>query len=147
MVRCKVCKGESNSRRFVCKQCEEAVIKDYFENPRSSYKVADDWRISHFMVSSILKRNGYIPRGLKSANTGPKNGNWSGGDDGLRAMNPIALLRDNCQCQRCYMGLDKLKRNNLHVHHIDKNPKNNRLENLITLCRSCHQKLHRLGGK
>lgn len=30
----------------------------------------------------------------------------------------------------------------LHVHHIDRNPANNNLANLQTLCASCHLKLH-----
>ena len=49
--------------------------------------------------------------------------------------------RDNFKCQECgrrssrfgyYKGLD--------VHHIDGNPTNNCLDNLITLCRSCHNR-------
>jgi len=31
----------------------------------------------------------------------------------------------------------------LQVHHIDENPANNRLENLIPLCASCHLKIER----
>lgn len=31
---------------------------------------------------------------------------------------------------------------NLHVHHKDRNPANNAAENLVTLCASCHLKLH-----
>lgn len=30
----------------------------------------------------------------------------------------------------------------LHVHHIDRNPANNDPTNLLTLCASCHLKLH-----
>ena len=32
--------------------------------------------------------------------------------------------------------------NDLHVHHIDRNPANNDPANLMTLCSSCHLKLH-----
>lgn len=32
---------------------------------------------------------------------------------------------------------------NLDVHHIDKNFRNNSLENLMIVCRSCHLKLHK----
>ena len=32
--------------------------------------------------------------------------------------------------------------NDLHVHHIDRNPANNDPANLRTLCASCHLKLH-----
>lgn len=56
-----------------------------------------------------------------------------------------ALLRDNHQCKIC-----KTK-NDLIIHHIDgtgyKSVRdfkkiNNAIENLLTLCRSCHTKLH-----
>lgn len=40
------------------------------------------------------------------------------------------------QCQECG------SMNNLCVHHIDKNRANNDSSNLITLCGSCHTKLH-----
>jgi 5-methylcytosine-specific restriction endonuclease McrA len=30
----------------------------------------------------------------------------------------------------------------LHVHHLDRNPANNEPTNLVTLCGSCHLKLH-----
>jgi hypothetical protein len=39
-------------------------------------------------------------------------------------------------CSEC--GTD----NDLHVHHIDRNPANNDPANLQTLCSSCHLKLH-----
>lgn len=53
----------------------------------------------------------------------------------------IALERDNFTCQECG-GKDKLC-----VHHIDgkgRNTKkpNNKLFNLITLCKSCHPRKH-----
>ncbi len=37
--------------------------------------------------------------------------------------------------------------NNLIVHHLDKNRKNNLENNLITLCSSCHNKLHKIFKK
>jgi 5-methylcytosine-specific restriction endonuclease McrA len=54
-----------------------------------------------------------------------------------------ALERDNYTCQRCGTNDD------LHVHHIDGlgtttplDQRNNALENLQTLCRSCHTTVH-----
>jgi hypothetical protein len=46
---------------------------------------------------------------------------------------------DKYICQMCKKipALDKLV-----VHHKDRNRKNNSLTNLITLCRSCHGKIH-----
>lgn len=49
-----------------------------------------------------------------------------------------ALERDSYTCQNC--GSDK----DLHVHHVT--PRwdggGNELQNLMTLCRNCHEKLH-----
>lgn len=40
------------------------------------------------------------------------------------------------QCRDC--GMTK----NLHVHHLNRNPMDNERANLVTLCASCHLKLH-----
>jgi len=51
----------------------------------------------------------------------------------------------NYYCSRC--GKDCRNTKNaemvLQVHHIDENPGNNDLENLIPLCASCHLKIER----
>ena len=49
-----------------------------------------------------------------------------------------AIKAEHGQCTKC--GATE----NLHVHHIDHDTKNNDVENLIVLCQSCHIKYHRL---
>lgn len=49
----------------------------------------------------------------------------------------IVLTRDNFRCFFCY------KVDNLEIHHIDNNPFNNHISNLITLCRKCHREFHK----
>lgn len=56
-----------------------------------------------------------------------------------------ALDRDNRTCQQC-----GAKPETVHVHHIDglgsnlpPEQQNNELENLVTLCASCHARVHR----
>jgi hypothetical protein len=46
------------------------------------------------------------------------------------------LERDNYKCQACY------RQSYLRVHHKDGNQKNNDMDNLITLCQSCHRIVH-----
>lgn len=49
------------------------------------------------------------------------------------------MERDNFSCVTCKRKYPNV---NLVVHHIDENKKNNKLDNLITLCRACHARLH-----
>jgi len=51
------------------------------------------------------------------------------------------LHRDNNECQFCFGHED------LEVHHMDRNRKNNESRNLITLCYKCHSMLHRTANK
>lgn len=47
-------------------------------------------------------------------------------------------------CEDCGISITVLgrKRGEGQVHHIDENPKNNAIENLALLCRSCHALRH-----
>lgn len=53
--------------------------------------------------------------------------------------------RDNYICQECGKTQDECDRI-LDVHHIDGDNANNIEENMITLCRNCHTKLHNERG-
>lgn len=62
--------------------------------------------------------------------------------DGWDTMRLRVLARDDCICRRCGMGANE-------VHHLDESGsnrpekmKNNKLENLITVCHKCHLKIH-----
>lgn len=51
-------------------------------------------------------------------------------------LTAIVFQRDNYRCQRCNsVGC-------LILHHIDGDDRNNKLENLLTLCKPCHGRLH-----
>jgi len=62
--------------------------------------------------------------------------------DNWKGIRQDALDRDGWECHFC--GNDRDSGVSLHVHHIE--PKSeggpDTLENLITLCRDCHEKLH-----
>ena len=51
----------------------------------------------------------------------------------------------NFYCARCLKDCRNSKNADsvLQVHHIDENPRNNTLENLIPLCASCHLKIEK----
>ena len=78
--------------------------------------------------------------------TGKNNPNWLGGKTfeeygkkfNKKLKNEI-LERDNYTCQEC--GRKNVSKNlKLAIHHIDYNKKNNKHDNLISLCNSCHSK-------
>lgn len=47
--------------------------------------------------------------------------------------------RDDHTCRDCYVSQDKLNRK-LDVHHVDGDKRNNKIENLLSLCARCHNK-------
>ena len=50
----------------------------------------------------------------------------------------LALERDDFKCQNPGCTSEKP----VVIHHIDWNEENNEIENLVTLCRSCHTRIH-----
>ena len=52
------------------------------------------------------------------------------------------LLEKDLFCQVCKVEKKEGSKTNLLVHHKDKNCTNNEFENLIILCRGCHNKVH-----
>ena len=80
---------------------------------------------------------------------GENNPNWRGGiAREPYSFNFVSKLRekirerDNYQCQICAMKESNLigYHRELPVHHIDYDKTNDKTENLITLCHSCHSK-------
>lgn len=76
--------------------------------------------------------------------TGPNSFAWKGGiageEYGLEFNNELKKQirkRDDYRCVICKLVRPNGKKK-LAVHHIDYNKKNNKFENLITLCNSCH---------
>ena len=68
---------------------------------------------------------------------GEKHGNWKGGEFTYRDI----LKRNKTPeiCKICFSSDSRV----LAVHHIDKNHKNNNIENLVWLCHNCHHLVHR----
>ena len=54
--------------------------------------------------------------------------------------------RDNYKCQLCGAEIKNENKTALHVHHKDGNRKNNKGDNLITLCPFCHINTHKKWG-
>ena len=77
---------------------------------------------------------------------GKDNYNWNGGTSpypsGWNPLSKAIKERDNFQCQSTSCkGKSKI----LLTHHVDFNKKNNNPSNLMTVCKSCHAIIHKLG--
>ena len=80
---------------------------------------------------------------------GENNSHWQGGksfepytSEFNRELRQIIRRRDNHTCQLC--GVPECECiENLSIHHIDYNKKNNSSDNLVALCRSCNAKVNR----
>lgn len=75
--------------------------------------------------------------------SGENHWKWRGGSmkrypkEFYRVRN-LVLDRDESKCQICGKNLLKMQ----NVHHIDGDKENNDMNNLITLCSTCHNKVH-----
>ena len=76
----------------------------------------------------------------------PKASVFDYGKSGKKIRAPVAIstqkeifIRAKGKCERCKNSLKGLKP---HIHHKDKNPKNNKKGNLVLLCPNCHSKKH-----
>lgn len=74
---------------------------------------------------------------LSESKMGTKNPAWRGKEATKNAARQRArkLFRTE-ECANCQSVLQ------IHRHHIDRNPHNNHISNIMFLCNSCHQKLH-----
>ena len=81
------------------------------------------------------------------AHLGNKNPRWKGGISQRFIYQDYWKIRDEVIKSHPYCSFCN-KTENIFCHHIDGNPKNNILNNLLVICRSCHNKIHSgMGGR
>jgi len=86
--------------------------------------------------------------GHKNTPCGEKAQNWKGGESlklyplgWTRTFREQIRARDNYKCRSCGCHEEENGRR-LSVHHIDCNKENLNPENMVSLCMSCHMKVH-----
>jgi hypothetical protein len=125
------CRYEFLRRKFqqkssgICPQCG----KEFVTYPQSKQKLCT--------LPCKRKYVGQLHRG-------PDNPNWKE-TKYLRAANRRSLVKRIRERDKVCMDCGSAK--NLHVHHIDSNPKNNADENLVLLCIPCHARRHEALGE
>lgn len=123
----------------------------YLTDGMSTYAIAEQLGCAASTVHNWLNRHGIETRSVGSQ-SGALHHRWKGGVDEYYGDNwarqrQKALQRDDLKCQRCGISQSEHRKRTdlgLDVHHETpirtfESPENaNSLENLVTLCRSCH---------
>ena len=115
---------------------KETRIKNGFAHKKEN--------LSPEQYRKMLERNRIIGKG----NRGKNNPAWRGGVSKLpypfnfdKELRELIRKRDDYKCQEC--GCPQIENGeNLSVHHIDKDKNNVSPDNLVSLCKSCHGKIH-----
>ena len=114
---CDNCKKKCNINRFHYSN---------FKNHFCSVKCRDEHRKKYGLTAG--KNN---PNWQDGKSFEPYNKDWT------EKLKTEVRKRDNNVCKECGCTKEELGYN-LHVHHIDYNKQNNVIDNLISLCNSCH---------
>lgn len=131
---CEICKKpmltrpsrqKSGRGKYCSKKCYSIAMSEI----KKGIKLSNETR-QKIIVSKIGKNNPMYIHG-QSFNAKKYQGQFNS------LIHEKILIRDNYQCKKCGSN------NKLHIHHIDLNPLNNSLNNLITWCNSCHITYHR----
>ena len=116
---------KGRTRKKYCNACRKLV----------SNELAYSWQ-----VKNRIKRPGV---GKGGAQRGEENHEWKGGEDawtkykGNYRLRCLARYPKQCFIPDCPTPLDEIC-----IHHIDRNPEDYSLNNLIPLCRNHHDNVH-----
>lgn len=154
--RCRKCRGLSRRKFYYCKDCEEkvsskhtvrcqkcyhkwAVLKGLRVGTKNGQYGLKSWSngLTKFTDRRLNKLS--IAISLAMGGTGIPYENREYGAEFDNALKEQVRFRDHYTCKIC--GCSQLENGRqLDCHHIDYNKKNNKLNNLIALCRICHSK-------
>jgi hypothetical protein len=137
---CQICKttDRKHHAKGLCKRCYQTQWYEY--NPTAKSKHDSDYYLKHTDEIAIKSKAYYLENSEIIKNRVLSFYREKGFDGNML----VALERDQFSCRNifCPKSCDRLD-----VHHIDgrginhPNP-NHALKNLLTLCASCHSKLH-----
>lgn len=143
---------------YECLSKRDWIYNQYVTEKKSTIEIAETVGCSQQTVSAWLKRHGIETR--DRVGTGADHPRWSGGRvlygaGWNEAKKREVRERDNHTCQDpgCSVTQDEhteICGQKLHVHHlqkardVDDPEERNAKENLITLCRDCHQRWEKI---
>lgn len=118
---------------LISKKCGSCCKKDKKFTEQTKQKMSK--KAKGRKLTEEIKRKMSLSRG----GTGIPYENTEYGSEFDSSLKEQIRFRDNYKCKIC--GCSQLENGKqLDVHHIDYNKKNNNINNLIALCKSCHMK-------
>ena len=134
--RCRKCKGKIHSN----------LMKEFWKNKSHHWLVNGRCLKKYYCIDCEKRIGRRAIRCKKCSNSMEHNTNWQEG----KSFEPYALgwnntykeqvrFRDGYKCRLCKKP-EIENRRKLDIHHIDYDKKNIDIENLISLCHSCHMK-------
>ena len=108
-----------------CKDCNKLLTRNRFKNGR-----LEDFNVFKKRVycnRECMKKD-YLKIGINEQT-------YRNAHQTAKTINKLILKKNKCDICGSTKSLD--------IHHKDHNWKNNNLDNLMCLCRSCHMKAHR----
>jgi len=150
---------------------KEWLKREYVKKKRSASEIADDFDCTAKNIRYFLRKHNIPTRSISEARevkhwgeegkdnpmygkTGKENPNWKGGitperqavyssREWSKAVSKV-WKRDDATCQRCGKKKES-KEQEFHIHHIipfKVEDKRTDPENLVLLCKECHQWVH-----
>lgn len=133
---------------------EDNLRELYHVEGMSTYRIASELGCAPSTVHDYLKRHGIETRSVGSQ-SGTLHHRWEGGKEPYYGSNwheqrRLALERDQNRCRRCGCSTEQHRAEygiGLDVHHVqplrtfDTPEAANDLDNLVTLCRGCHNRI------
>lgn len=157
-----VIKSRSDKSRYCSLKCKvEANVKTSPSTQTNRVEIkCDNCEIKFEKVLSDIKQLNFCSiecmhefYGKTSMFAGENSGTWKGGDEDYRGANwykqrELTRERDKYTCQKCGIKESECKQE-LSVHHVtpyryfnNNYTEANKLDNLMSLCNSCHSSVH-----
>ena len=132
-----------------CSKCQKKYTKQYLINYHKKHKkkirgqmkkASKKWLLKNPEKALEVQRN-YRKRNLELCRErGRKCQLELNNKKRFGGLRFKVLERDKYKCQKC--GKDITGRYMACIHHVNKNRSDNRIENLISYCKSCHSNYH-----
>jgi len=126
-------------KKYYCIDCGKEITRQSALYGQGRCKSCANKNINNPFFGKIHTKKTYIKMSLSHGGTGIPYEHSEYGSEFDSSLKEQVRFRDKYKCQIC--GCSQLENGRqLDVHHIDYHKKNNKLNNLIALCKSCHMK-------